>query len=607
VVQGLKLKEHVLGMNARLEDSRGAALGSDLPREPAIESFGPGLMSETQTAVHRLGWIAAALLCTVYVAYLFSLTSFPFQDYPNHLARGAVMADLLFENGARFGHSYSLALSPIPYVLHDLLLAGCIELCGIKAGGALFATLVFMSLPLALLFYLHVTQLAPRAKLFVFLVSLYLSADGFFVMAFMGFRLALAEIIVCLALAEMLRKRWSRGLFGVYVMVLILGYLTHLAAPVFFAVALGTSSLLRVGFGATTVRRELYLLIPVGALLGLHFGVLASPHTQTNPPEYEYSWGTLHQKLQRLLFEFERFGARPALAMMIMLAACLLWPVRKALHMGAFTKLTVFEPLAIAGVFLAFYWILPREYADSSYVDVRALSITALMLLLACLNLPDASTSGRTFDTLPVLALAGLLAIGNLAYLVRHVGRDDALLTRYREVATWIPRGATVLPIYTRQREGVISPFMHAGSLLVVDRGAVIPYLFSSDRGDAMKYFRYVKRPYMPDEGWYKDQLLWDKGVEQTYEVGGRPYTWRFIYSKTDKEWQMLDLSYVDWNRVACDYDFLMVTMPVEMSMVHVPTRRVRANDAAALLAVDKVACQPDQIVKRRVHLPSEH
>jgi hypothetical protein len=592
-------------MNARSEGDLGVALDSQLPREYDIGSFGQRRMN--QTMVHRLGWFTAALICTAYIAYLFSLTSFPFQDYPNHLARGTVLADLLFENGARFGHSYGVALSPVPYVLHDLLLAGCIELFGIKTGGALFAALVFMSLPLALLFYLHVTQLAPRAKLFVFLISLYLSADGFFLMAFMGFRLALAEIIVSLALAEMLRRHWSRGLFGIYVMVLILGYLTHLTAPVFFAAVLGTSALLRVGFRATTVRREIYLLIPVGALLGLHFGVLATPHTQTSPPEYNYYWGTLHQKLQHLLFEFERFGARPALAMEIILAACLLWPVRNALHVRAFAKLSVLEPLAIAAVFLALYWVFPREYADSSYVDVRALTITALMLLLTCLNLPDASTSGRTFDTLPVLALAGLLAIGNLGYLVLHVGRDDALLAHYRDVAASIPRGATVLPIYTKHKEGEISPFLHAGSFLVADRAAVIPYLFSRDRGDPMKYFNYVKRPYMPDEDWYKEQVAWDKAVEQTYEVAGRPYTWRFAYSKTDQEWKMQDLTYVDWNRVACDYDFLMVTMPVEMSMVRVPTRRVRANDAAALLAVDKVACHPDRTVKRRVHLHSEH
>ena len=595
-------------MNARLEDNGGAALGSESPREPDIGSFGPGLMSQTQTTmVHRLGWIAAALVCTAYIAYLFSLTSFPFQDYPNHLARGTVMADLLFESGARFGHWYSVALSPIPYVLHDLLLAGCIELFGIKTGGALFAALVFVSLPVALLFYLHVTQLAPRAKLFAFLISLYLSADGFFLMAFMGFRMALAEIIVSLALAEMLRRRWSRGRFGVYVMILILGYLTHLAAPVFLAAALGISALLRVGFRSTTVGRELYLLIPVGALLALHFGVFHSQHTQTTPPAYAYYWGTVHEKLQHLSFEFERFGARPALTMMIMLTVCLLWPVRNALHARAFAKLAVLEPLAIAGAFLALYWLLPQEYADSSYLDVRALSITALMLLLTCLNLPDASTSGRTFETLPVLALAGLLAIGNLAYLVRHVGRDDALLARYRDVATSIPRGAAVLPIYTQRKEGEISPFLHAGSFLVADRGAVIPYLFSSDRGDAMKYFSYVKRPYMPDELWYKDQLGWEKAVQETYEVGGRPYTWRFAYSKRDKEWKMLDLTYIDWNRVACDYDFLMVTMPVDMSMVRVPTRRIRANDTAVLLAVDKAACHPDQIVKHRVRLQSEH
>ena len=590
-------------MNARFENNQGVPLDSELPAKQDIGSFGRHLLSPTM--VHRLGWITAALVGTAYIACLFLLTSFPFQDYPNHLARGTVMADLLFENGARFGHWYSVALSPIPYVLHDLLLAVCIQLFGINAGGSLFAALVFMSLPLALLFYLHVTQLAPRAKLLVLLISMYLSTDSFFLMAFTGFRLALAEIIVSLSLAEMLRRHWSRGLFGVYLLILILGYLTHLAAPVFLAVALGTSALLRLGFRSTTVGRELFLLIPVGALLAWHFGVLQ--HADSVAPVYQYNWGTVHEKLQGLLFEFERFGNRPALAMMVLLAACLLWPVRNALHLRAFAKLAVLEPLAIAAVFLALYWILPQEYADSSYLDVRALAITALMLLMVSLNLPNATAAGRTFDTLPVLALAALLAIGNLAYLAKHLSRGDAQIARYRDVAASVPRGATVLPIYTQRKEGEIFPLLHAGSFLVADRAAVIPYLFSGDRGDAMKYFIFRKRPYMPDELWYKDQLQWNKAVEQSYEVGGRTFTWRFAYSKTDKEWEMQDLTYIDWNRVACDYDYLMAMIPVEMSVIGVPTRRVRANETAVLLAVDKSACHPEQIVKRRVRLPSEH
>jgi len=158
------------------------------------------------------------------------------------------MADLLFESGARFGHWYSCGAQPIPYVLHDLLLAGCIELFGIKTGGALFAALVFVSLPVALLFYLHVTQLAPRGKTFRFPDQSVPVSRRFLPDAFMGFRMALAEIIVSLALAEMLRRRWSRGLFGVYVMILILGYLDRTRSAGVSAAALGISALLRVGF-----------------------------------------------------------------------------------------------------------------------------------------------------------------------------------------------------------------------------------------------------------------------------------------------------------------------------------------------------------------------
>src|ERR1700736_1084001 len=178
-------------------------------------------------------WTIAAFICAAYVLYFATLSSYPMQDFPNHLARAVVMADLLFDHGVHFGQTYTLGLMPIPYVLHDLLLATLVQLFGVQAGSGIFSALVLLSMPLALMFYMRATRLAPRARLFVFLIGLYLATDWFFLMAFMGFRLALAFVIAGLGLVAMLRREWNRTLFSVYVAVLILGYLTHLAAPVF--------------------------------------------------------------------------------------------------------------------------------------------------------------------------------------------------------------------------------------------------------------------------------------------------------------------------------------------------------------------------------------
>ncbi|MDB6091596.1 MAG: hypothetical protein JWN85_4380 [Gammaproteobacteria bacterium] len=556
--------------------------------------------------IERLGWAAAAVLYAAYAAYIAQLTSLPFQDSPNHLARGAVLADLLFQHGAQFGQIFAFHFRPIPYILHDLLLAGCIELFGPAAGAGVFNTVVLLSLPGALLFYMHANDLAPRARWLICLISLYLSTDWFFLAGFTAFRLALAMIVVNLGLADMLRRRWSAPRVAAFVAVLWLGYLIHLTTLVFFTTALAVGGAVRLLHRQTNVRLEICLLFPAIALLALHFGVLVEPYSAANPRAYLFEWGDLGLKIESLLDEFERFDGRLSKPMMAALAGCLLWPIRRDLHRSALNKPAVLEQLALAVVFVGVYLVLPRDYGEAAFVDVRALPMVALFLIFACLHVADDGSAGRAFNTLPVLVLAVLLAVTNLAYLAIHLNGSNAKSARYRAVVASVPRGAYVLPVYT-QPLYTLAPLMHAGSYAVLDRGAIVPTLFSRDRGDPMKYFRYRHRPYLPDDGWYLSLEKWNKGTEATYAVEGRTYRWRFSFSKRQGQWKMLDLVPVDWNRIACEYDFLLVTQPFEAAHIRVPTTLAAANDTAALLAVNKHECRPDASQKRQVQLPYEH
>ena len=146
------------------------------------------------------------MICAAYVACIVRLTSFPMQDYANHVARADVMADLLFHHGARFGQVFQVHLTPLPYVLPDLILMSAVEIFGVAAGAALFSSLVILSLPCALLFYARSCNIPRRARPFVFLLGLYLSIDWFFIAGFLAFQLSLALIVMSLALAEILAQ-----------------------------------------------------------------------------------------------------------------------------------------------------------------------------------------------------------------------------------------------------------------------------------------------------------------------------------------------------------------------------------------------------------------
>jgi hypothetical protein len=72
--------------------------------------------------------------------------------------------------------------------------------------------------------------------------------------------------------------------------------------------------------------------------------------------------------------------------------------------------------------------------------------------------------------------------------------------------------------------------------------------------------------PYAPDAQWYRWQLKGDPAGA------------------------------VNWNRVRCDYDFLLITEPFDARYIRVPTVTVASNEAAVLMAVEKIekrSCEP--------------
>lgn len=262
------------------------------------------------TLVNSVGWPAATLLLAGYLALIARLTSFPFEDFPDHLARAKVLGDLLFHYGAQWGGVFAFHWRPVPYLLHDLILASLVAALGTTAGGLLFNALVLLALPCALLYYIHANRLSSQARPLVVLISLYVATDWFFLVGFAAFRLAVSLLIVCIALADALRERWSARLYGVYLAVLLAGYLEHLTVPAFLAATLAVSGAVRLFFGRSSARREVLLGVPVIVLLGLYFGFLAGPHHAASPDIYSLDWGTVWTKINGLQNEFFRYGGR---------------------------------------------------------------------------------------------------------------------------------------------------------------------------------------------------------------------------------------------------------------------------------------------------------
>jgi hypothetical protein len=513
------------------------------PRAPSLATF---------CARNDVGWSAGMILTAAYVLIVAALWPLALQDYPAHLLNAITIADHNFHDGERFGAMFSFQFLFVPYLAGDFLAAVLIEALGRQAGGTMWVVVVALSLPLALIVFMRLTRVATERRPLLFILSLYLATDWFFLMGFLNFRVGVALTIVNLALAIRLREGWSNRAYVGYASLVIIGYLLHLSTIVFLTPALVVSGLVRLWRRKSDLRTECLLAAPLATLWIWHLSVQGYTRSG-DPAENPYHWGGLHHKMYRLGFEFFRYHPRWDLMMALLLAICLLVSVGR-IRLRHLREPAVLEMLLLSLTFVAVYIVLPAEYSEASFVDVRALAPASFCLVLAFASLPDESRWARVQCSALAIGLAMVLVSLNLIYLERHLSRHVAWLADYRAIVAQIPYGAHVFPIVTRGNEGGIAPNRHADAFITIDRGGLMPYAFTADTANPEKYLRYVRKPYRPDENWYLNRA-WNS---------------------------------VDWRSVAREYDYVLIEKPFDARRVGVRTSQVADNRSAALLAIDK-------------------
>jgi hypothetical protein len=492
------------------------------------------------------------------VAYVWTLCVFmplPLQDYPAHLANAIALSDLIFHGGEQFGGLFSFHFLITPYVLGDLAFAACVELLGPALGSALWVSFVFLSLPLALLFFMRIAGIAPERRPLAFILSLYLASDWFFAMGFLNFRLGIALIVVCFGLLTRLRDEWSNRVYAGYTALVVVSYLVHLSTLAFLTPALGVSALLRLGKRTTRWGKEVLLGAPLIGLWAWNFWVVPRFSRPGDPIENPYYWGSIREKLMGLDYEFMRYDRRLDLLMLAVFIACLIVSAAGA-HARDLRSFAVREMSLLAATFVGVYLVLPRGYSEAWYVDVRALALVSLFVVVAFAYLPGARVRLRADTSAIAAALAVALVTTNLVYLGIHLARSETRVAQYRAVVASIPAGARVLPVMTGRRDGYVFPWHHMEAFIIIDRGAFMPYAFNADTANPEKYLRYVSKRYAPLENWYLQQ-----------------------------RW-----SEVDWDRVATEYDYLLVEKPFDAQRIPLRGRLIAENASAALFSTGACA-----------------
>jgi hypothetical protein len=491
-------------------------------------------------------------LIALYVAFGLCLGNAPMQDFPDHLTRAHIIADLLFNRGAQFGDFFALKLSFSPYLAGDILLAGLDRWLG-----ALWACRVWIAglialLPLSVSFALRRQGASALAASAAGVLALYVATDHFFVLGFTNYLLGVSCAFFTYGWFCTAARTGRASDFGWYTLLLLLSYAVHLTALIFVSVISVVSAALWVFRKEITARRAvalllapvvlvLFQLITAPALNLLGQDMYSSPGDIDLGAHAAHWWEVAVSKIFGFGFPAKRFNVVPDLVLFACVVAVALLPVlltwRQAIRVAA-------EPLLIACVLAMLYVVMPPVVGGVFYADVRPQQYALLFLVIAGVRCAEVRPSVQ----LTQFALASLVALANLGYLATYLLPENAAMGRYQAVTAEIPSGATVLPIDTLPLN-YYRPFLHAGAYATLNARALTPYLFAADIVPNMPYFVYRARP------------------------PGAPYeSW---YSKNTS---------VSWDRVTLEYQYVLVTVPWAARRIPVPYTVVTRNDVVALL-----------------------
>jgi hypothetical protein len=452
-------------------------------------------------------WLAIflVLIALAYAGLFLSLSSAPFTDAPNHLARAAIMKSLWFDAQSPFHETYSAKHAFMPYMLPDLGLMVVIQIFGFDLACPVWSTLTMFALVLSIWFYARQMLTTSWAIAAALACSWYLATNYLFILGFLSFQWGVAMAFI--ALGTLRRKA-----FVLYLVACFLCYGAHIACFAMLGAIVGVVGLARVFRKEQNSIRLAWELLPFAALSSYHLLVSPRPASLAGTIKLDTVGDKFGHFIEAFFVRQNYVIDRSILVLFWAIIVVVIWFGR-----AGFRK--HWELLTTCGLAAIIYFVLPFGLGGVAYVDERALPFFFIPLLILSLSLFE--NAAPTKNQIAILiAACTLLAIANLGSLALFLPRQNREVAQYRQALDAIPEGKTVLPIHTRRRDGNTYPLRHAGSFYAVDRDGYVPYLFSQTNASGPSgYFYDLSTIYRPPQGWYTGRAEpdWAK-VKRTYD-----------------------------------------------------------------------------------------
>lgn len=493
------------------------------------------------------------VLLMLYVAFGLCLGGAPMQDLPNHLTRAHIMADLLFNHGAQFGDLFAVKLDFSPYLAGDLLLASLDRAIGTAWAARVWIGALIGLLPLSIWFAVRRFGGGTTAASTAAVLALYVATDHYFILGLTNYLLGVACAFFAYGWFCTAARTARAGAYAGFVLLLLLCYAVHLTALIFISAITAISAAIWVLTAQVSLRRAALLMAAPVALVVVQLATARgmdligqATHIASaalHPGTAAANGWRAASKITGFAFPAERFNLTADLALFVLLLTAAIFPILMSWRRAAAVSA---EPLLIACALVLLYAITPPIFGGVWYAGVRPLQYALLFLIIAGVRSAELRPGVQRVQ----FALALLVAVANLACLAVYMLPANSAMERYRAISASIPRGAKVLPVDTLPVH-YYRPFLHAGAYATLQAHAPTPYLFAADNTPQMYYFQYRQRPYAPGETWYS------AGVS------------------------------LPWDRVAREYQYLLVTEPWAAQKIPVTYTVVTHNDVAALLRLE--------------------
>ncbi len=438
------------------------------------------------------GALAVVSIFAIVFVPLWSVAIPPLVDYPNHLARGYILANLPASDDLKA--FYQANWSATPYLAMDAIVTTLAGFMPVEVAGKIFLSLTFLLLalaPLALSLALHgrVTPIALLGLLFVHNTTVSLG--------FVNYLFSLGFAICLLSLWILLRESrpWVRlVLFPVLTSLL---FLSHLIG---FSIYALTIAAYEVGRHIEQVRSRLprsplFLdssqrlnVISLGLQLSLPLAIfwLYGPSSETTEALHETTYGGIWRKVELFVGMFTYLippysWTLDRILAVVLPAALVLLLVMRRLEIASPMRWPVFVTLLL-------FPAMPMQWLAGWGGDHRLLP--AIGLLLAGSLRPNKVDTGKIWERAAGLIVV-LIVIRATAITVEWRKADSEYAEYLRSFELLTP-GSKVYYAFGHAggRESWLRPKYFLPCLAVITKQVYVPYLFTSNDvpGIPLKY-----------------------------------------------------------------------------------------------------------------------